>query len=85
MPSEVHEIQDESDFLAILEVQRAAFEEPYTKLWPLLCPELGIPPDARFTALSDGVARTMRLQKADPDSHWFKVTDTDSGQVVRAA
>ena len=85
MSFKLTEVQDESEFPAILELHRAAFERPFNKLWTLLYPELGNSPDARAKALADGIARTISLHKTDPYSHWIKVTDTDSKRVVGAA
>ena len=79
------EVQGESEFSAILEVHRAAFGHSFRHLWTLLYPTLSDSPDTRARALADSLARTIGLHKADPCSHWTKVTDTDSGRVVGAA
>lgn len=79
------EVYDDSEFPPILEVHRAAFEQPYSRLWPLLYPEPGNTPDARAAALADGVARTIQIYRSDSNSHWIKVTEADTDRVVGAA
>ena len=85
MHLELSEVHDDSQFTEIMELHRAAFEDPYSKLWPLLYPEYGEGANARAAALADGVSRTTRLHRNDPNGHWIQVVDLDSKRVVGAA
>jgi len=85
MPLKLLEMQDESEFPAVIQAEWEAFETPYCHLLPLFFPTHGMKPDARTEAMKAGCERQTHWFKGDPTSRWVKVIDTETGRVAGGA
>lgn len=85
MPFQLSEIHSPSDFPEMIAVEFESYENPYSPLIRLFFPIFGDSPEARAASLQESIARQIHLHQSDPSSHWLKVTDPTTGNIVGAA
>ena len=85
MAFEVVEVQSDSDFLELLDVEFAAFETPFNPLRPLFFPIFGEGHEARQDAIEKAAQRTAQRHRETPGSRWIKVVESATGKIVGGA
>ena len=77
------EIHKKPEFDPLMPVFRAGFTDPGTNLWPIFTADY-LPSDQphRAAALSESTDRFWAWHEHDPTSHWLKVIDTESGEIL---
>ncbi|TVY85024.1 hypothetical protein LSUE1_G000921 [Lachnellula suecica] len=85
MPFELHEVQSAPGFAEIIQDHIAAFNSPPNANTSLVCPILGSGPTAEEDALKSYTTRQWYRHRMDPNSHWLKIVDTDTGLGVAGA
>ncbi|KAI4231319.1 MAG: hypothetical protein L6R40_007764 [Gallowayella cf. fulva] len=81
----LHEVVSDDEFAAIIGCEWSSYETPYNGFFQIYCPITGTGPDARLEALKESTDRQLAWHREDATSHWLKVVDSESGQVVGAA
>ncbi|MCJ1373894.1 hypothetical protein MMC20_005124 [Loxospora ochrophaea] len=82
MSPKLLEVQHDSEFAELIEVYRAGFTDPGTKLWPLFSGDYRPDPELQHAALEETTQRLRSYHRSDPTSHWLKVVDDSTGQVI---
>jgi GNAT superfamily N-acetyltransferase len=81
MPFRLNEVRSAAEFNSIWPVHFQAFRDPYNSFSKFFNP-VHTTFDA---AIQASKTRHVAIWEGDPASHWIKVTETDTGQVVGAA
>lgn len=84
MPLTLSSVTSPTEWPAIIACERTAYETPFNAFFIIFCP-VSTSPSGRAAALAECTERQRSWHDADPDSHWLKVTDTESGEVAGAA
>ncbi|KAI4266606.1 MAG: hypothetical protein L6R38_008649 [Xanthoria sp. 2 TBL-2021] len=78
-------VTSDDDFKELIECEWTSYETPYNGFKEIYCPTLGTGPNAREESMKECRERQLADHKGDATSHWFKVVDSDSGQIVGGA
>ena len=78
-------ITSDDDFKELVECEWTAYETPYNGFKEIYCPTLGTSPNAREDSMKECRERQLADHKGDATSHWFKVVDSESGQIAGGA
>ncbi|KAL9110770.1 MAG: hypothetical protein Q9227_004762 [Pyrenula ochraceoflavens] len=81
----LQEVTSASDFSEIIKLEWRSYEDPYSPLLRLFFPIFGTDSEARAESLQESTDRQIKWHESDPSSHWIKVTDSSSGNIVGAA
>ena len=76
------EVQEDDEFEELFRVFRAGFTNPGTRLWPLFTGDWTSDPAQREAALEESTHRFKSWHRADPTSHWLKVLEDSTGEVL---
>ncbi|KAL8788973.1 MAG: hypothetical protein Q9213_001382 [Squamulea squamosa] len=79
------QVTSDDDFNELIECEWTSYETPYNGFKEIYCPTLGTGPNAREESMNECRERQLADHKADATSHWFKVVDSNSGQIVGGA
>ncbi|KAI9837269.1 MAG: hypothetical protein M1819_000343 [Sarea resinae] len=86
MPFALHEVTDDADFDSIVRAEWAAYEDPFEPFLRIIGgPYDSSSPTARAEALEESKERQKMWAHEDPTSHWLKVVNTDTGEIIGAA
>ncbi|KAF2140423.1 uncharacterized protein K452DRAFT_299766 [Aplosporella prunicola CBS 121167] len=91
MPSyddfEVSEVKSDAEFDAIIECEKASYSTPQNPMFDTWWMEhlFQSEPDPHAAAIRELSDRQLSWHKADPGSHWVKVTEKSTGKVVGAS
>ena len=85
MPLQLEEVISDSDFDTLIPLLWLAYESPRIPFLPLLFPVEDESAEARENAVQRTKDIMMHTHHADPSSHWLKVTDTDTNQIIAGA
>ena len=78
-------VTSDDDFKELIECEWTAYETPYNGFKEIYCPTLGTGPNARQDSMKECRERQLADHKEDSTSHWYKVVDSDSGQIIGGA
>ena len=82
MGLKLREVQHDAEFTPLFHCFRAAFTSPGTALWPLFTADYRPDPALRQAALEETTRRLISWHRSDPTSHWLRVVDDTTGEVV---
>ena len=85
MPLQLAEVISDSDFDELIPLLWLSYESPRIPLLPLLFPVEDESAAAREKAVQHTKESMMHMHHTDPSSHWLKVTDTDTNQIIAGA
>lgn len=85
MPLRLETVTDENDIYELTACQCLSFDNPPQPFHSVFFPVLGHGPDAREEAVREFALRQTELHKYDPTSHWQKIVDSDTGELVGGA
>ena len=85
MSLQLAEVISDSDFDKLIPLLWHSYESPRIPFLPLLFPVEDESAEGRENAIQCTKEIMMRMHHADPSSHWLKVTDTDSNQIIAGA
>ena len=72
MVLELKQINSKEEFGPLVNVEHEAYANPLNSFWEIL----------RGPSIEECRERQWSWHKADPQSNWFQVVDTDTGEVV---
>lgn len=75
MPLKLHELKNDDDFKAVVEVEHEAYSNPFNGVWEI----------TKGTSQEECRARQLSWHKNDPNSTWLYVTDEETGEVIGGA
>lgn len=75
-------LREDEEFYELFRVWREGFTNPGTALWPMFTGDWKSDPNARAAALVESTQRLISWHRADPTSHWLKVVDDGTGDVL---
>ena len=77
------EVKDDAEWPALIECFRDGFTDPGTTLWPLFTyDDVTFSPAQRKASLEETTQRMRSWHTPDPTSHWLKVVEDSTGEVV---
>ncbi|KAL9622197.1 MAG: hypothetical protein Q9160_003380 [Pyrenula sp. 1 TL-2023] len=85
MSFQLSEVTATSDFEELIKVEWEAYENPFAPLIRLFFPIFGNSLGARKASLQESTNRQVHWHETDPSSHWLRVTDSTTGNIVGAA
>jgi len=85
MPFELLEVTSDSEFKPLIEAEWDSYEHPYTRILNTFFPIKGNTPEAHAERIADSRNRQLEEHRKSPASHWFKVIDTETQEIVGGA
>lgn len=79
---QLSEIISDSDFDELIPLLWHSYSQPRIALLPLLFPSEDDSPEAREKAVQMSKQVFLKMRHADPSSHWLKILDTDTGEII---
>lgn len=85
MPFQLLEVTADSDFTPLMAALWESYLNPYLKLMNMTFPIQGTTPEAHSQRIAESVQFTLDDHSSDPTSHWFKVVNAETGEIVGGA
>lgn len=85
MALQLQDVNPETDFPKLARCLLEAYEDPYQRFLHVLLPVHGPGPEAREAAIQEAAERLQLWHSLDPASHWQKMVEVDTGNIVGGA
>ncbi|KAL8708173.1 MAG: hypothetical protein Q9220_006934 [cf. Caloplaca sp. 1 TL-2023] len=79
------EISSADEFIELIRCQWESYETPFNGFFQIYCPTVGTGPNARLDSMEESTERQWEWHKDDKTSHWLKVVDIETDQVIGGA
>jgi GNAT superfamily N-acetyltransferase len=79
---QLSEVQSDGDFDALIPLLWYSYSSPRIPFLPLLFSAQEDSPESQVKAVERSKHMFLKMHQADPSSHWLKVIDTETGEMV---
>jgi GNAT superfamily N-acetyltransferase len=79
---QLHEVQSDGDFDALIPLLWHSYSSPRIPFLPLLFSAQEDLPESKAKAMEMSKHMFLKMHHADPSSHWLKVVESETGEIV---